>query len=244
MLSRYLPYPFGRIPNIKTSVSFHYDNSWQSWVIITWQEEDGFGLDWSEMPEMLKKEHLEARSFVEEMNGTYEYKPTKGEGCTITIKYKNLDLFGIGSKASFDEPLKLLLVDDEQQAIDLIYDIYSKKGFNVLEANDGEAAVEVFKKDNPQITIIDAHMPFSLIDGIETLRRIREINKQACCIVVTDIEEDKWSMQQAKELGVMAYFVKPFSKELFDAAITEAKGFLMVCKEVERRAQGIVEAKP
>lgn len=91
-----------------------------------------------------------------------------------------------------EDPLKLLIVDDEEGIVDFVKRIYSRKGFITFGATDGITAVEIFKQEKPQISLIDIHMPNSPIDGVETLKRIKEIDKDATCIMVTRItEKDK-----------------------------------------------------
>lgn len=117
-------------------------------------------------------------------------------------------------------PLKLLIVDDEEGIVDFVKRIYSRKGFVTFGATDGITAVEIFKQEKPQISLIDIHMPFSPIDGVETLRRIKEIDKDATCIMVTRITE-KDKVEQSKQFGACAYILKPLELEELDKAISE-----------------------
>ena len=94
------------------------------------------------------------------------------------------------------------------------------RGFTVFGTTDGISAVEIFKKEAPYITLIDVDMPFSPIDGVETLQRIKEINKDAICIMVTRITE-KDKIQKSKEFGASAYLLKPFELEELDKVIQE-----------------------
>ncbi|MFH1338318.1 MAG: response regulator [Candidatus Omnitrophota bacterium] len=119
-----------------------------------------------------------------------------------------------------NRPLKLLIVDDEPAIVDFTQKIYSRKGFTTFGATDGITGVEVFKKERPTVTLIDVHMPYSPIDGVETLRRIKEIDKDAICIMVTRITE-KDKVEQSKQLGASAYLLKPFEIEDLDKAISE-----------------------
>ena len=116
--------------------------------------------------------------------------------------------------------LKLLIVDDEPTIVEYIQKIYQKKGFATFGAADGIAAVEIFQKERPDINLIDIHMPFSPIDGVETLRRIKEIDKDAGCIMVTRITE-KQKVEESKKYGASAYILKPLELEELDRAITE-----------------------
>lgn len=117
--------------------------------------------------------------------------------------------------------LKLLVVDDEEGIVDFTQRIYKRKGFITFGATDGIAAVDIFQRERPQISLIDVHMPYSPIDGIETLRRIKEIDKDAICIIVTRITE-KDKVEQAKKLGASAYILKPLELEELDKVISEA----------------------
>ena len=119
-----------------------------------------------------------------------------------------------------NQGVKLLVVDDEVGIVEYTKRIYSRRGFTVFGATDGIAAVEIFKKEAPYITLIDVHMPFSPIDGVETLQRIKEINKDAICIMVTRITE-KDKIQKSKEFGASAYVLKPLDLDQLDKVISE-----------------------
>ena len=121
---------------------------------------------------------------------------------------------------SEQKELKLLVVDDEEGIVEYTKRIYSRRGFTVFGTTDGISAVEIFKKENPYITLIDVHMPFSPIDGVETLKRIKEINKDAICIMVTRITE-KDKIAKSKELGASAYVLKPLELDELDKVIRE-----------------------
>lgn len=117
--------------------------------------------------------------------------------------------------------LKLLIVDDEEGIVDYTKKIYSRKGFIAFGATDGIEAVRLFVRERPDISLIDVHMPYSPIDGIETLKRIKEIDKNSVCIMVTRITE-KEKVEQARSLGASAYVLKPLELEELDKVIQEA----------------------
>lgn len=116
--------------------------------------------------------------------------------------------------------MKMLVIDDEEGIVDFVKKIYARRGFITFGANDGVSAVEIFQKERPQLNLIDIHMPYSAIDGIETLRRIKEIDKNAICIMVTRITE-KEKVQQCKDYGASAYVLKPLELEELDKIIKE-----------------------
>lgn len=117
-------------------------------------------------------------------------------------------------------PLKLLVVDDEEGIVDFTTRIYARKGFITFGATDGIKAVEIFEKERPNISLIDVHMPYSPIDGIETLKRIKNIDKNAICIMVTRITEQD-TVAVAKEFGANAYVLKPLEMEDLDKVIAD-----------------------
>ena len=115
---------------------------------------------------------------------------------------------------------KLLIVDDEPTIVEFTQKIYEKKGFITFGADDGIKAVEIFQKERPEVNLIDVHMPFSPIDGTETLRRIKEIDKNACCIMVSRVT-DKERVEACRKNGASAYILKPFDLDVLDNTITE-----------------------
>lgn len=118
--------------------------------------------------------------------------------------------------------LKLLTVDDEEGIVEFITKIYARKGFLTFSATDGITAVDIFNREHPQIALIDVHMPYSPIDGIETLRRIKEIDKEAICIMLTRIT-DRDKVEAARKLGALHYITKPLELEDLDKVVMEAK---------------------
>ncbi|MBU0710176.1 MAG: response regulator, partial [Candidatus Omnitrophica bacterium] len=117
-------------------------------------------------------------------------------------------------------PLKLLVVDDEEGIVYYTKKIFEKRGFTVFGATDGVTAVEIFKKERPFISLIDIHMPYSPIDGIETLKKIKEIDKNAICIMVTYITE-KDKVEASRNLGASAYVLKPLEPKELEKAVSE-----------------------
>jgi DNA-binding NtrC family response regulator len=124
-----------------------------------------------------------------------------------------------------NRPLKLLVVDDEETIVYFTEKIFSKKGFTTFGATDGIAALEIFQKERPQIIIIDVHMPFSAIDGVETLRRIKEIDKDAVCLMVTRITS-KEAVEDSKRYGALAYLRKPLDLDDLENAVERAKAYI------------------
>jgi len=117
---------------------------------------------------------------------------------------------------------KILIVDDEYGIVFMIDKIYTKRGFTVFTASDGIKAVEIFEKERPDLTFIDIHMPYSPIDGVETLERIKQIDQNANCVMLTRIY-DNIIIAQTKRRGAMHYITKPFQTEDLDKCISEVQ---------------------
>ena len=114
------------------------------------------------------------------------------------------------------ETLKILVVDDEARMRKLVKDFLSVKGFQVLEAADGEEAVDLFfeQKDIAMI-LLDVMMP--KMDGWEVLKTIRRYSKVPI-IMLTARGEERDELQ-GFDLGVDEYIAKPFSPKILVARV-------------------------
>lgn len=230
-----LKYPFGSIPGIETKVSLQYNEYWQREVIITWQQQDGLGLSKENLEKTPIGEELKgAKAIVEGMHGIFQYTPQAGKGFVVTIRYPELDLYNIGKKAAFSGPMRILVIDPDPKFIDQVYDTYTPRGCIVQAARDGHGALEIYRKQEIHLSIVDEHLSGSSFNGIDTIRKILDIDPEACCIMTTRSEEDEHSQAQARNLGVIAYYVKPFNIERINYSITETKGFFKLREDVKK----------
>ena len=114
------------------------------------------------------------------------------------------------------DSLKVLVVDDEARMRKLVKDFLSIKGFYVIEAENGEEAVEVFfAQKDIALVILDVMMP--KMDGWETCRTIRKYS-QVPIIMLTARGEERDELQGFK-LGVDEYISKPFSPKILVARV-------------------------
>ncbi|TLY28520.1 MAG: response regulator [Nitrospirae bacterium] len=110
---------------------------------------------------------------------------------------------------------RVLAVDDDAKIRDLLDTLLRRKGHQVLTADHGQKGIDVFRRERPDITILDLKMPN--MNGIEVLRKIREINPQAPVIILTGAGTETFE-KQARDLGVTHFLEKGFSlHELGDA---------------------------
>lgn len=108
---------------------------------------------------------------------------------------------------------KILVVDDDPEIISLIRDFLMKKGYTITTASSGEEALEKFKKDRPILILLDIKLPG--MDGIVTLKRIREIDEKVGVIMITGVK-DQGVFEDAKKLGAYEYIVKPFDLDYLE----------------------------
>lgn len=114
------------------------------------------------------------------------------------------------------EKLKILVVDDESRMRKLVRDFLVKKDFEVLEAGDGEAALDLFyEKKNISLIILDVMMP--KMNGWEVCKEIRENSKVP--IIMLTAKGDENDELMGFELGVDEYISKPFSPKILVARV-------------------------
>lgn len=114
------------------------------------------------------------------------------------------------------ESLKILVVDDESRMRKLVKDFLTKKGFTVIEAGDGEEAVDkFFEVKDIALIILDVMMP--KMDGWQVCREIRQDSKVP--IIMLTAKSDEKDELQGFDLGVDEYITKPFSPKILVARV-------------------------
>ena len=114
------------------------------------------------------------------------------------------------------DALKILMVDDEERMRKLVKDFLVRENFTVLEAADGEEAVDVFLAEkNIDLIILDVMMP--KMDGWQVCREIRQYSKVP--IIMLTARTDERDELQGFQLGVDEYIAKPFSPKILVARV-------------------------
>ena len=111
---------------------------------------------------------------------------------------------------------KVLVVDDEPEAVELLVEFLSSKGYEILTATSGEEALRRVKDDRPHLVLLDIRMP--KMSGLEVLKRIREIDAEMGVIMVTAVNEEDVG-RQALELGAFDYIVKPLDLKYLERSL-------------------------
>ena len=114
--------------------------------------------------------------------------------------------------------LTVLVVDVEARMRKLIKDFLIKDGFKILEAEDGEKALEVYDKNKKDISLILLDVMMPKIDGWTVLKFIREDNKKIPIVMLTARAEEQDELL-GFELGVDEYITKPFSPKILVARV-------------------------
>lgn len=105
--------------------------------------------------------------------------------------------------------MKILIVDDSALSRRILTKILSREGREIIEANNGLSAIEIFSLEKPDLVFLDLNMPD--IPGLEVLKNIRDINPEAKIIVATaDLQEITKNI--VLENGAIAIINKPFDE--------------------------------
>ena len=105
-----------------------------------------------------------------------------------------------------DKKLKVLLIDDEDRFRENLAKQLGLRGFDVLDASNGEDAIKIVRHDNPEVVVLDQKMPG--MDGIQTLKELKKIRPEVQVIMHTG----HGSIESARVTGkfdVFSYIEKP-----------------------------------
>lgn len=117
---------------------------------------------------------------------------------------------------------KVLIVDDAAFMRMMIKDILEKNGFEIIgEANNGLKAVEIYKKEKPDVVTMDITMPD--MDGIEAVKEIRAFDPGAKIVMCSAMGQQTMVMD-AIRAGARDFIVKPFQPDRVLEAIKKVVG--------------------
>jgi two-component system, OmpR family, response regulator CpxR len=123
------------------------------------------------------------------------------------------------SRQDIDLPAKVLLVDDEKEFVQALSERLQMRDVGTAMVYDGEQALSVIDKEEPEVMILDLRMPG--IDGIEVLRRVKKTRPQVEVIILTGHGSEK-DQELAMELGAFAYLEKPVDIQKLTGVLREA----------------------
>lgn len=110
---------------------------------------------------------------------------------------------------------KILIADDEQLMRQLVIDFLKPEGYEIIEAADGKEALEKYRKEHPDLILLDVMMP--VYDGWTVCREIRR--ESTVPIMMLTAKGEEIDQLFAYDLGVDEYITKPFSPKILVAKI-------------------------
>jgi CheY-like chemotaxis protein len=114
---------------------------------------------------------------------------------------------------------KILVVDDEETIRDMLEMAFSRFGYTVRLAENGERALEILKKEKIQVMFLDINMPG--MDGLELCRRIREEYPISIIHAITGYGS-LFELSDCRQVGFDDYFRKPMDLEVLHRAAEDA----------------------
>jgi two-component system chemotaxis response regulator CheY len=113
---------------------------------------------------------------------------------------------------------KILIVDDAEFLRVRISKMLSSEGYEIIEAENGALAVDHYKKDRPDLVLMDITMPE--MDGLSALKEIRAIDSKAQVIMLTALGQESVVLEAIRS-GARDFIVKPFDRDRVMGAITK-----------------------
>ncbi|MFT7335201.1 MAG: two-component system alkaline phosphatase synthesis response regulator PhoP [Porticoccaceae bacterium] len=105
---------------------------------------------------------------------------------------------------------KILIVDDEPNIVMSLEYTFKKNNFEVFIARDGQEALDILKRQLPDVIILDVMMP--MVDGFATLEQIKKDDRlQHCKVIFLSAKNKEKDIEKGLSLGANLYVVKPFS---------------------------------
>lgn len=105
---------------------------------------------------------------------------------------------------------KIMIVDDQYGIRLLLKEVFAKDDIRVIQAANGRQALDMYHLEHPDLILLDMKMPG--MDGLELLRRLRQLKANAKVIMMTAYGELDM-VGEASRLGALSHFTKPFDIE-------------------------------
>src|SRR5712692_4063493 len=106
---------------------------------------------------------------------------------------------------------KILVIDDEQGIRNLLDTLLRRKGYDVVLAESGRQGLELFRRERPDVIVLDLKMPE--MDGLTVLQQVRSLDPKTPVIILTGAGTAE-TEQRVRAMGVTEYVEKEFSLHL------------------------------
>jgi DNA-binding NtrC family response regulator len=127
-----------------------------------------------------------------------------------------------GERKGHDEPIRLLLVDDEEGYVDVLSKRMTKRSMRVTTAVSGAEAIQALRKEDFDVAVVDLKMED--MDGIEVLKVLKKMEPELSVIMLTGHGSEK-AAREGIEFGAFDYLTKPCDLDDLVAKIREAYRF-------------------
>jgi YesN/AraC family two-component response regulator len=117
--------------------------------------------------------------------------------------------------------LKVLYVDDEPINLEL-FEVSFMDDFKVFISDSANKALEIYKQNHVDVLVTDLKMPG--MNGIELIKKIKEIDSDKNCILLTGFYEDNITNDPETKSMIFRYVMKPYKREDLKTVINEAAG--------------------
>ena len=111
---------------------------------------------------------------------------------------------------------RILIIDDEQLIGELLGDYLQEKGYDTFFIDNGEEALQYYKRIRPHIVLLDVQM--ADLNGLEVLKQIHSIDSYIGVIMITGLEDED-TAREALKLGAIDYITKPIDLEYLDTSL-------------------------
>ncbi len=114
---------------------------------------------------------------------------------------------------------KILIVDYDKKSLDKLTDLFTSQGFQIIRAVDGQAAYDIYKKEKPDLMLIEAMLP--KLHGFDLTQKIyRETKGAVPVVIVTGLYKGpQYKNEAIRSFGAADYFEKPYDKEKLVSSI-------------------------
>lgn len=108
--------------------------------------------------------------------------------------------------------MKKILVADDSEFIRKVLKETLSLEYEVVMANTGKKTLDMYKKEKPDLVLLDIIMPEGEEEGLQVLEKLMEMDEKAVVIMITAVGQETIRME-CKGLGAKGYIIKPFSEE-------------------------------
>jgi len=134
-----------------------------------------------------------------------------------------INITQVKAKGMKEQNIKVMVVDDEEDSLELVRNTVRSLGFNVIAVSSGKEALSILKKSS-DIKVVLADLVMSGMNGIELVKEARKEGINLNFIIMTAYGEME-SYIEAMNLGVVDYISKPINSEQLISLVSKATGY-------------------